>query len=122
MFKVAQFSRWIVVVNGPKLVDELRKHPDELSFEEGTEEVRSSAYYLVAPPVILLCWQFLQLKHTLTRESIDDPYHVEIIREKLMRSLAVVLPNVIDELAVAVQDCIPINGNGTRFSQPAALL
>ena len=97
MFKVAQFSRWIVVVNGPKLVDELRKHPDELSFEEGTEEVRSSAYYLLAPPVILLCWQFLQLKHTLTRESIDDPYHVEIIREKLMRLRAITASELYDE-------------------------
>ena len=49
----------------------------------------------------------------LTRESIDDPYHVEIIRENLMRNLSAVFPDMIDELAVAVPDCIPINSDGT---------
>ena len=66
--------------------------------------------------------QVLQLKYTLTRESINDPYHVEIIREKLMRTLSTVLPDVIDELATAVPDYIPINGDGACFSQTMALL
>ena len=122
MFKIAQFTRWIVVVNGSKLVDDLRKHPDELSFEEGTEEVRPTTLSLLAPPVTTLCRQVLQLKYTLTRESINDPYHVEIIREKLMRTLSMVLPDVIDELATAVPDYIPVNGDGARFSQTMALL
>ena len=52
------------------------------------------------------------MKYTLGRASLDDPYHVDIIREKLMRTLPVVLPDVIDELAVAVSDYIPTNGNG----------
>ena len=44
VFKVAQFNGWTVVVDGSKLVDEFRKRPDELSFDEGIEEVWSSTY------------------------------------------------------------------------------
>ena len=117
MFKVAQFNGWIVVVNGSKLVDEVRKRPDELSFDEGMEEVRSPLL-LSNSSVISWCWQVLQLKNTLTRESIDDPYHVEIIRDKLMRTLSAVIPDMVDELAVAVPGYIPVNGDGARVVQP----
>ena len=44
VFKVAQFNRWSVVVDGSKFVDEFRKRSDELSFDEGVEEVRSPTY------------------------------------------------------------------------------
>ena len=58
------------------------------------------------------------MKHILARQSIDDPYHVDIIRDKLMRMLPAVLPNLIDELAVTVPDCIPIDGHGAYCFQP----
>ncbi|KAH9921475.1 cytochrome P450 [Epithele typhae] len=91
-FKVASLDGWNVVVSGPKLVDELRKRPDdELSFLEATEE-------------------FLQFTHTLGRQSLDDSFHIDIIRDKLMRTLPVVLPDVIDELSYAVPDYIPTAG------------
>ena len=117
MFKVAQFNGWIVIVNGSKLVDEVRKRPGELSFDEGMEEVRSSLI-LNSSSVMSWCFQVLQLKNTLTRESIDDPYHVEIIRDKLMRTLSAVIPDMVDELAVAVPGYIPVNGDGARVVQP----
>ena len=41
-----------------------------------------------------------------------DPYHVDIIKEKLMRTLVAVLPDVIDELRSAVPDYIPTQGEG----------
>ncbi|KAI0800573.1 cytochrome P450 [Fomes fomentarius] len=91
-FKVALLDQWMVIVSGSKMVDELRKRPDdELSFIEGVEEL-------------------MQTRFTLGREPLDDPYHVDIIREKLMRSLVAVLPDVIDELALAVPDLIPTQG------------
>ncbi|PAV15333.1 cytochrome P450 [Pyrrhoderma noxium] len=38
-FKVPQYDRWLVVVNSPKLVDEIRLAPDHiLSITEGTDE------------------------------------------------------------------------------------
>ena len=39
-FKVAFPDKWLVVVSGSHLLDELRRRPDsELSFAEGVEEV-----------------------------------------------------------------------------------
>ncbi|RPD62663.1 cytochrome P450 [Lentinus tigrinus ALCF2SS1-7] len=87
-FKVALFDQWHVVVSGPKMVDDVRKRPDdELSFTEGTEET-------------------IQLRFTLSSDMMEDPYHVDLIKDKLMRSLAGVLPDVIDELSVAVPEYI----------------
>lgn len=46
VFKVALFDQWMVIVNGRKLVDDLRKRPDdELSFNEALEEVRTINSY-----------------------------------------------------------------------------
>ena len=56
--------------------------------------------------------QVLNLKHTTGRQAIDDPYHVQIIREKLMRAFSTVLPDVIDELGSAIPAYIPSKSNG----------
>lgn len=87
-------DQWMVIVSGSKMVDDLRKRPDdEVSFIEGAEESLNSRY-------------------TIGRTWIDDPYHVDIIRERLMRTLPVVLPDVLDELSLAVPAHIPTKGNG----------
>ena len=52
------------------------------------------------------------MKYTTGRHITDDPFHIEIIREKLMRTLQVVLPDVIDELNVAIPDNIPFKDSG----------
>ena len=41
-----------------------------------------------------------------------DPYHVDIIREKLTRTLPAVLPEVVDELGLAVQEYIGARDDG----------
>ena len=42
IFKVAMLDGWLVVFTGPKLIDELRRGPDDdLTSVEGTAEVRS---------------------------------------------------------------------------------
>lgn len=58
----------------------------------------------------------MHFKHTTGRGATDDPYHIEIIREKLMRTLPAVLPDVLDELTLAVPAFIPTRGNGERKS------
>ena len=41
VFKVAFFDRWLVVISGRKLIEDLRKRPDdEVSFTEAIEDVR----------------------------------------------------------------------------------
>ena len=56
--------------------------------------------------------QFLQMRYTIGRASAEDPYHVEIIKDKLMRALPTVTPETIDELAVAIPELIPTAGEG----------
>ena len=49
MFKVALLDQWLVVVSGPKMVDELRRRPDEeLSFMEGIEDVSRLSVLLIS--------------------------------------------------------------------------
>ena len=56
--------------------------------------------------------QSLQMKHTLGRDTIDDPYHIGIIRDKLTRGLPAVFPALADELMRAVSDHIPATDDG----------
>jgi hypothetical protein len=43
-FKVAKLSRWAVVVSGPKLVDDIRKADDALSFDLAIQEVSADTW------------------------------------------------------------------------------
>ena len=38
---------------------------------------------------------------------LDDPYHVDIVRDKLTRQIPAVLPDVVDELSIVLPDTIP---------------
>jgi hypothetical protein len=41
MFRVPLIDRWVVVLTGPRLIEELRKVPeDELSFDHAMRDVR----------------------------------------------------------------------------------
>ncbi|EMD34612.1 hypothetical protein CERSUDRAFT_158140 [Gelatoporia subvermispora B] len=92
-FKVPFFDRWMVVISGPTLVEELRRYPDDqVSFQLGTQEL-------------------LQSKYTLGRQQIEDPYHVDVIREKLTRNLAILLPDVMDEIQHAFNEFISAESN-----------
>ena len=55
--------------------------------------------------------QMFRLKHSMSNGA-DDPYHVDIIREKLVRTLPAILPDVFDELLVAIPEYIPATGDG----------
>ena len=51
LFKVPMLDGWLVVFTGPKLIDELRKSPDdELSSVEGTAEVCFPVSWGPRPP------------------------------------------------------------------------
>ncbi|RPD64678.1 cytochrome P450 [Lentinus tigrinus ALCF2SS1-7] len=93
-YKVAMPDKWLVIASGPKMIDELRRRPDEdVSFLAGVEET-------------------IQAKYTLGEDAFADPYHVDIIKEKLTRTLPAVLPEVVDELRLAVQEYIPAKDEG----------
>ncbi|EEB93394.1 hypothetical protein MPER_07953 [Moniliophthora perniciosa FA553] len=49
-FKFATMDKWLVIVNGPTLVDDIRHAPEDvLSFQEGFDEVRQIKSIYTAP-------------------------------------------------------------------------
>ncbi|EMD41691.1 hypothetical protein CERSUDRAFT_79328, partial [Gelatoporia subvermispora B] len=92
-FKIAMMDQWIVVVNGPAMVEELRSFPDEkVSFMHAVSEL-------------------IQPKYTLGVEVYKDPYHITLVRERLTRNLGNLLPEVVDELELAMREYIPTQGD-----------
>ncbi|OSC97933.1 cytochrome P450 [Trametes coccinea BRFM310] len=88
VFKVPMLDGWLAVFTGPKLIDELRRSPDDvLSAAEGASQV-------------------LQLRHTLG-PGADDQFHVAVVRDKLTRSIQALCPDVLDEVSAAFQEYIP---------------
>ncbi|KAF7792531.1 hypothetical protein EIP86_003572 [Pleurotus ostreatoroseus] len=88
-FKIPMLSRWLVVVTGFMLVDEVQKlSDDQVSFREASGEL-SSVKYIFSPAVR------------------QNPYHIGIIRQQLTRSLAMLFPEIIDEIATAFEELVP---------------
>ncbi|KAI0362845.1 cytochrome P450 [Pilatotrama ljubarskyi] len=88
-FKVPLLDRWMVVVSGPEMVHELRSRPDdELSFQEEINDA-------------------MQMRHIASRSAVENPFHIDIVKDKLTRGLPVILPDVLDELHLAIPQYIP---------------
>nr|BED42928.1 cytochrome P450 monooxygenase [Trametes versicolor] len=98
-FKVPMMDKWKVFVSSPELLDDIRRRPDdEVSLTESVEAD-------------------LQIRNIVDREVVDNPYHIDIIKEKLTRSLPAVLPHVVDELRLAVPEHIPaVSGEWTEVN------
>ncbi|KAI1791206.1 cytochrome P450 [Ganoderma leucocontextum] len=87
-FRIALLDQWVVVLTGKQLVEDLRKRPEsELSLAESIEDIQ-------------------QVRFTVGRETLDDPYHVDVIRDKLTRMIPAVLPDVVDELSMVLPEYI----------------
>ncbi|KAJ6614631.1 cytochrome P450 [Mycena sp. CBHHK59/15] len=88
-FKVALANRWLVIINGRSMIDEVRKAvDDQLSVAEATNSV-------------------LHLEYTLGYEQHHDPFQVAVIRTTLTRNIAVCFPSVRSEVIAAFGDLIP---------------
>ncbi|KZT70598.1 cytochrome P450 [Daedalea quercina L-15889] len=89
VFKVAIFDRWIVVVSGAKMNDELRRLPDEvMSFQDAANELVQPVY-------------------TVAPDASVNMIHIEAIREQLPRNLARLFPCVVEEVGLALDDLVP---------------
>ncbi|KAG0704373.1 cytochrome P450 [Suillus ampliporus] len=94
MFRVPLIDRWVVVVTGPRLVEELRKVPDdELSFDHAMRDL-------------------LQVKYTFGTDAQEYPYHVHVTRIHLSRNLQVLFPNVYDEITNVFSAIVPPDQDG----------
>ncbi|KAI5118676.1 hypothetical protein M0805_003613 [Coniferiporia weirii] len=92
-FKVPGLERWTVIINKSELVEEIRKAPDDkISFTQAIGE-------LIAAP-----W-------TVGSHTIENHYHLEIIRSQLTRCLTSRFSDVSDEIAHAFEDLVGTKGD-----------
>ncbi|KAJ7170266.1 cytochrome P450 [Mycena crocata] len=88
-FKVPLGNRWMVIVNGRNLIDDLRKAPDDtISLAEGTNSL-------------------LHLEHTIGHEQHHDPFQIPVVRTQLTRNISVCFPLLRDEVVAAFEDIVP---------------
>lgn len=50
----------------------------------------------------------LQISYTLGKEVASNPYHVHVLSTQLTRNLHAILPEIRDEMSLAMQDHIPL--------------
>ncbi|KAI9465132.1 cytochrome P450 [Lactarius psammicola] len=93
LFKIATFRRWMVLASGPELIEDVRKAPDDVLSQ-------------TAP-----LFEFLQFEYTMDLLNLDDQYHVDIVRSKLTRNIAVTFKEVRDELIRSLETSIPVHGD-----------
>ncbi|TFY79744.1 hypothetical protein EWM64_g4273 [Hericium alpestre] len=93
LFRIAHLNNWTVVATSPQLVEDIRKAPDDvLSFDEAI--IRG-----------------LQIEYTIGLETSTNPYHINIVRSQLTRSLTGLFPEIRDELVSGCLDLIPAKEN-----------
>lgn len=93
VFKIALVDRWLVVVSGADMNEELcRFTDDQISFELAAEEL-------------------VHTEWTIQPDIVRYPIHVTAIKQKLTRNLAVVAPAVVNEVQLSLDELIPANEN-----------
>ncbi|THU93439.1 cytochrome P450 [Dendrothele bispora CBS 962.96] len=91
--KIPTMDGWQIVLNGGKLVDDMREASDEvLSADVFTEEVLQ-AYYTMHPNVI------------------KSSYHTDVIRSPLTRNIGPRLSDIYDEVKAAISEKIPLSND-----------
>ncbi|KIY45805.1 cytochrome P450 [Fistulina hepatica ATCC 64428] len=89
IFKIANFNRWIVIIRGRELTEQLRKARDnELSFIEAANEM-------------------VQIPCTLGSSIANAPYHVHVLSTQLPRNMHSVFPEIRAEMISTFDDLIP---------------
>ncbi|KAI0732428.1 cytochrome P450 [Fomitopsis betulina] len=93
VFRIPLLDRWVVVFSGAAMNEELRKFPDDqMNFMDAADEL-------------------VQGKYTIAKEIHENPIHVQVIRGPFTRNLGVLIPEVADEVAAAIDDAIPKTGD-----------
>ncbi|KAF8445764.1 cytochrome P450 [Boletus edulis BED1] len=93
-FRVPMMDRWLVVLTGPKLVEELRKIPDDkLSFDHAMRDI-------------------LQVKYTFGLETQTHPYHVTVVHGQLKRKLGDLFPDIHHEICQTFEEILPTSNLG----------
>ncbi|ESK83522.1 cytochrome p450 [Moniliophthora roreri MCA 2997] len=95
-FKIPTLDGWQVVVNGPKLIDDIRRAPEkELSNLEAIEDLLKASY-------------------TISPALHNNPYHIEVIRTLLTRNIVPRFDDLRDEIVAAFNDNIPVKDHAVE--------
>ncbi|KAF9235150.1 cytochrome P450 [Melanogaster broomeanus] len=93
-FKVASLNRWMVIVSGRQLLEDICRSPDnELSALEAGYQQILNGQYLVGP------------------EMFRDAYHIPIVRSRLTRNLGTLYPDIRDEVSTAFEEILDLKSN-----------
>jgi hypothetical protein len=96
----------MVLASGTELIDDVKKAPDNvLSMHAPMIDVRKTCN--IPSSYSRGLSQLIQMEYTLDLLNMDDCYHVEVIRSKLTRNIAVTFKEVREELVHAMEDLIP---------------
>jgi cytochrome P450 len=88
VFKVPMMEKWMAVVSGPQLIDDIRRAPeDALSFMGAAVE-------------------FLQVDYTMGKEIREDPYHIGTVRTPMTRNLPIRFPDVQEEIVTSFETLV----------------
>ncbi|KAM6503705.1 Cytochrome P450 [Amanita muscaria] len=95
LFKIPTLTSWTVVVTGGKLIDEIRRSPEEaLSAYEANKEVMILYTLVVFKPANRQSVKFLKTDLTIGLEHHRDPFHVEVIKRPLTMNIGARLADV----------------------------
>ncbi|KAF7378404.1 Cytochrome P450 monooxygenase 51 [Mycena sanguinolenta] len=87
-FKVALANQWLVLLSGQRLIEDVRKADDSLSFADAAKVM-------------------FQTEYTIGYEQLHDPFQMNVIRTALTRNIAACFPVIREEIAAAFKDLIP---------------
>ncbi|EKM50979.1 uncharacterized protein PHACADRAFT_262885, partial [Phanerochaete carnosa HHB-10118-sp] len=103
-FRIATRQYWHYIVSDPKLIDELRRAPDdELSFIDAAAEG-------------------LELEYTMGVAAPKNMYHVPIIKTTLTRNLSHLYGGIYDEICSAFADRVPAEDEWTAVPAMDAIM
>ncbi|EGO25818.1 hypothetical protein SERLADRAFT_369188 [Serpula lacrymans var. lacrymans S7.9] len=88
-FKIPGLFCWNIFLSGPKLVEELRRAPED----------HISARERISDP-----------RYTIGHTIIHNPYHIPIILTQLTRNLPAQFPDILDEIQASFDDHLQLNG------------
>ena len=60
--------------------------------------------------------QLVQGKYTIAKESHENPIHVQVIRGPFTRNIGALIPDVAEEVALAMDNAVPKTGDGVICS------
>lgn len=114
-FKFAQTKGWHVVVSGRLLVEEFFRAPEDVfSVIEASKKVQSHHYMCFF--VFSSVWKDLQVTYTLGDRFNANSYHAPIVGSQFTRSLDKAYPDLHDEMVLAFNDQVVLDGDGMNIS------